>query len=1022
MSTIGDKPRLRLATEASAGSDGAPIVVAPPPGRDTPAMRQYYAAKRDFPGHVVFFRIGDFYELFDDDAVTASRALGLTLTRRSEGVPMAGVPHHSAEGYFRRMLAQGFRLAICDQTEDASLAKGSVVQRAVTRVLTPGALVDESLLEEDRTSALAAVQFLADDHAAAALVDVSTGDFRVFDGKPDLVAAELSRLAPAEVLYAETADGVMPARTGALLDELRRASGGGRCAPRGRPAWRFRARESLEALLGHFGVASLAGFGLRDDDACVGPAGAALQFLLENSAPGANLPSGEGRASDAAGGREVAPRRGLSHLRPPKRETPGDFLTLDAASMRALEIEQTIRAVASGGGAAADRAAGDGSLLGLFLLGPSAPRTAMGKRLVREWLRRPLARLEAIEERLGRVAALVNDARARGALRDALGEVQDVARIAARAALGRATARDIVALGRSLAAIEALGAAVAGVAELSALAGQLAAARAALAPLSSRILERCVDSPPGHLRDGGLFRDGVDAELDECRGLERDASSWLAAYQARLAETHGLPGIKVGYNRVFGYYIELPQAQSRRAPAELVRKQTLKNAERYTTPELKEFEEKVTTARSRAVAREQALFEALCAEASRAAEQTLAFADAAAALDALACFAEKASRRGWARPRVVGEAVMDIAQGRHPVLDELLENDFVPNDLRLGVGELFAVGEPAPGGAAACLPCMALITGPNMGGKSTYIRQAALLTVLAHAGSFVPAERAVIGLADRVFTRVGADDALHAGQSTFMVEMTETANILHHATAKSLVILDEIGRGTSTLDGLALAWAIAERLAGREAGTEARRHGVTEGGEARCPRTLFATHYHEITRLEEELPGRVVNLHVAVREWAPEGATATDAAHPEVVFLHRILPGRADRSYGVQVARLAGLPSAVVLRARELLETLTVSHGAEGASGAGGAGDAPEDGSKNAPSRSRLVGGAAGARRGRKADAGEGAAQAELFAPEPAAPPATHPVVEELKGMNLDAMTPLQAFDALRRMRESLGP
>jgi DNA mismatch repair protein MutS len=568
--------------------------------------------------------------------------------------------------------------------------------------------------------------------------------------------------------------------------------------------------------------------------------------------------------------------------------------------------------------------------------------------------------------------------------------VQDVARIAGRVALGRATPRDVVGLGRSLSRLDA----IAGTIENApAFAGDLAAlggVRATLAPVAAMILEQCREDPPAHLREGGLFKDGCDPDLDEARLLQRDASSWLAAYQKELSEAHGLPNLKVGYNRVFGYYIELPAAQARNAPVVFTRKQTLKNAERYTTPQLKEFEDKVTTAEARAIERERVLFERLCERAAACIPAVAGYAKVVSELDVLACFAERAVRRGWARPEMTEGPVLKILGGRHPVLEEVLGDSFVPNDVELGAerwrdveteggrdGEAEEAGsQQGPGGGnstaeydgrgLSVAPSLALITGPNMAGKSTFIRQTALLVLLAHAGSFVPAQEATIGVTDRIFTRVGADDALHAGQSTFMVEMTETASILNNVTGRSLVILDEIGRGTSTLDGLSLAWAIAEHLAGAD-------------GLAYRPRTLFATHYHELTELEERLGGRVQNLHVAVREWGDQ-----------IIFLHRILPGRTDRSYGVHVAKLAGIPTRVIERAREVLATLTVhQHGLEGT----GPGDVPA------------------ASAGARATNG----QLSLFTEY-----VNHPALDELRELKLDALSPIQAFDALRRLKEQL--
>ena len=898
-----------------------------PARRDTPAMRQYAEFKRRHPECVLFFRMGDFYEMFDDDAELASRVLGLTLTQRSEGIPMAGLPYHQLDTYLRRMIDAGHRVAVCDQVQDASEAKG-VVERAVTRVVTPGTLVEESLLRDDTPNTLASVCFLGSGdgpevRVGGAAVELSTGAFTLFDCAAGELPDELARLAPSEALFADAGSGEAPRRVSRALEPL----GIGATA---RPAWHFRAGDALEALLGQYGVRTLAGFGLRDDDPAVPAAGAIVRYLRETQALDlGDTPTSEGASSGSASA-TLARARTLAHLAPPRRDDPDRFLRIDGASLRALEVERTVRGDAE-----------EGSLLGVFR--KDACRTAMGKRLLREWLRRPLRDAGAVEARQACVATLVEDPVTARALGDALGGVQDVARIAARVSLGRATPRDLAGLGASLGRAGAVADALEGAPAFGEIVGRIAALRESLDPVAGEIASSCVERPPARLSEGGLVRDGVDAELDEARALRRDAGAWLAAYQARLAETHDLPNLKVGFNKVFGYYIELPRAQSKRAPEAFTRKQTLKNAERYITPELKDHEEKVLGAEDRALAREREVFQHLCSLVAARVGEAARYAEAVAELDALACFARVASRRGWTRPEVTEAPGLEIRQGRHPVLDEILGEDFVPNDCELG--------GPSGGG-----PALALITGPNMSGKSTFIRQVALLTLLAHTGSFVPAERAVVGLCDRIFTRVGADDALHRGQSTFMVEMVETANILHNAGPRSLVILDEIGRGTSTLDGLALARAIAEHLA--DAGA----------------RTLFATHYHELTDLADEASERVTNLHVSVREWGDE-----------VVFLHRILPGRTDRSYGIHVARLAGLPDSAVRRARTLLESLAVSHAG------------PANGAARAPS------------------------------PPPAQPGLfteylPHPVIEELKALDLDRLTPMDAFDALRGLRRAVEP
>ncbi|GJQ28298.1 MAG: DNA mismatch repair protein MutS [Phycisphaerae bacterium] len=890
--------------------------------RDTPAMQQYNRFKKRHPGCVLLFRIGDFYEMFDDDAVAVSKAIGLTLTQRTEGVPMAGVPFHQLETYLRKLIAAGFRVAVAEQLIEASQAKG-VVPRAVTRVLTPGTLVDETLIDPEAPGALAAIAFTQPGDAstaAFAVVEVSTGEFVIGERAADELKDELARRGVRELLYCDSGEGAPPPRVARVLDSLRLHG-----TPR--PAWTFRPGEALDALREHYGVATLAGFGLADDDPALAPAGAILRYLRETQ----TIADEDARA---AGNIRLA-RASLKHLRPPRREDAARHCVIDAVSLRSLEIERTIRGDERGAG----------SLLSIFLGSGRAGvcRTAMGRRMVRDYLCRPLRDADAIKARQDTVAALVDDRMLAERLGTLLDGIQDTPRIAARLAMARVTPRDLVGLARSLDRAAGLRDLTAGLPAFARLHAALNAAAEVLVPLATSLLASCVDDPPPHLREGGLVRDGVDPALDEARLLQRDAGTWLAQYQQSLIQKYTLPSLKVGYHRVFGYHIELPAAQARSAPPELTRTQTLRNAERFTTPELRDFERKVTTAEARALERERELFAELCARAHEHLDPIARFGVAVAELDALLAFADKAVQRGWTRPAIVEEPVLHIHGGRHPVLDESLGSSFVPNDAELGDH------------AGKSEPRLALITGPNMAGKSTYIRQTALLVLLAHAGSFIPADRATLGVVDRIFTRLGADDALHAGQSTFMVEMIETANILNHASPHSLVVLDEVGRGTSTLDGLSLAWAIVEHLAGG-------------------PRTLFATHYHELTDLEERLPGRVKNLHVAVREWPAGGE------HAEIVFLHRILPGRTDKSYGLHVARLAGMPASVVARGREVLASLAVHH---------------------APTASAIP-------------------------PKPAPPDGQfslfteyvpHPAVEALREIKLDALTPLQAFDELRRLQ-----
>ncbi|MCE9590618.1 MAG: DNA mismatch repair protein MutS [Planctomycetes bacterium] len=918
----------------------------------SPAMRQYQQFKTQHPGCVLFFRMGDFYEMFFEDAVLANRVLGVTLTQRTEGVPMAGVPFHSVEGYLRRMIQAGHRVAVCEQMEEAALAKG-VVRREVTRVITPGTLTDDSLLEEGKQYPLAAVLFHdagdnPDATASLAWVELSTGDFRTATLPVADLTDEMARVAPSELLYVETADGKPPARVRLLTESFT-------CAATGRPGWQFHRDEAVETLKRQFGVASLAGFGIEDSDPALGPASALVHYLLETQRVGQQPGS-----SPATPGSH--PR--IAHLQPPRRFTRTDHMVIDTTSLRSLEVERTTRA----GGT-------EGSLLAVM----QGCVTAMGKRTLRQWLCFPLARREPIEERQRVVGAMVDDERFLGELSASLEGVQDVQRILGRIAVGRATPRDLVGLGKSASHAAKLAAVLAERPSVKPYHARVHDIAAPLGELSNLITASCVESPPGHLREGGLIRDGYDAPLDECRLLMQDGSTWLASYQKTLIETSGIPSLKVGFNKVFGFYIELTATHRDKAPAAWHRKQTLKNAERFITPELKEYEGKVLSAEQRAVAREGELFFQLCNKAQEKMAALQRFAEVVAELDVLACFARKARRRRYVRPTLVDEPTLIIRAGRHPVLDEVLGDQFVPNDVDLGCGKKVQSPESrvqsqdqektpeTPGSESPTLDSglrtldsssLALITGPNMAGKSTYIRQAALITLLAHTGSFVPAEEAIVGLCDRIFTRIGASDELHTGRSTFMVEMTETANICHHATAGSLVILDEIGRGTSTLDGLSLAWAIAEHLAGRG-----------------C-RTLFATHYHELTALADRFPN-VTNLNVTVREW-----------QDQIVFLHRIAPGSTNRSYGIHVAKIAGLPPGVVERANELLGQLSVSHAA------------PDTAAISHPAQPPP-----------KPAGRDG--QMSLFTEY-----LDHPVVDDLRKIDITRLSPLEAFERLRKLSE----
>jgi len=822
-------------------------VNAPHTSADTPVMRQFLDIKKGYPDAILMFRMGDFYEMFFDDATTVAPVLDIAVTSRDKGiecpVPMAGVPYHAIGGYLRTLVERGFKVAICEQMEtpeQAKLRKGpKIVRREVVRVVTPGVLVDEEHLRSEEPNYLAAIVTgggltasggpeAGDSGFGVAALDVSCGEFlalRCADAGG--LRAALSRLAPREIL----ADAGLHAW-------LREALGPG--CPR------------LEAR----------------DPRAIAPELVARVHHLRAESGGEPLQIVEARAAamTLAYAEETQPGHTLLIHRLRRHEI-GDRLILDETSLRNLEIFKTLR---------------DCQRRGSLLWAVDATRTAMGARMLREWLGAPLRELGAIRERQDAIAALLAAPQIRGELQDRLRDVRDIVRLAARARLGTASPRELGALRQSLAALPGVHAQVA----------ELAARPPALLDLGGDMLSDLhvelsrvlVDEPPAHTREGGIVRPGADAELDRQHGLRDGGREALAAIEARERERTGIANLKVQHNRVFGYFIEVMKTQLARVPADYIRKQTTSNAERYVTPELAEHETAVLGAQAAALEREQGLFLALREQVSAAGERLCQVGEALARLDVLAGLAEIAQAHGYVRPELTDEPVLEIEEGRHPVVERMLgAGRFVPNNLGL------RAGAGSVGGAARFL----LVTGPNMGGKSTVMRMAALIAVLAHAGCYVPAVRARVGLVDRVFTRVGAADDLGRGDSTFMVEMRETAAILSQATPRSLVLLDEIGRGTATFDGLALAWAITEFL----------------HDQIGC-RTLFATHYHEMTALSEKLAG-LRNVHVAVHE-----------DRGTIVFLHRVEPGAAERSYGIQVGRLAGLPASVLRRAHKLLARL----------------------------------------------------------------------------------------------------
>lgn len=856
----------------------------------TPMMQQYLDAKAACPDALLLFRMGDFYELFHDDARTAARVLQLTLTSRDKGenpVPMAGFPHHQLESYLGKLIVAGFRVAICDQVEDPAQAKG-LVRREVTRIVTPGTVTDDALLDPRQSNYLAAIA--PGESTGVGWVELSTGRFFAACFPPTRLADELARIGPSECLLAEGETPSLNFDNERLL-VTRRSS------------WSFALRQATECLNKHFGVASMEGFGFVDSDApAIRAAGAILEYLRETQ------------------------KASLAHIDRLVKYSAGAVLEIDEATRRSLELKATIR-----------EGRREGSLLAVL----DRTATAMGSRLLADWLSNPLTDIEAINERLDAVGELVRDSGLLAALQEQLRGVYDLERLIARVTTGRASPRDLSFIGRTLRSLPQLKAKI--VARGSPMLRRLEGELDLCPDLRGQLDAALVDDCPLASREGGFIRTGFSAELDALRELTSGGKQWIARYQAEEAERSGISSLKVGFNKVFGYYIEVTHTHGDKIPAHYIRKQTVKNAERYITPELKEYEEKVLTADEKSQQLEYSLFLELRDAVAAAGRRLQTTAGILSQLDVLSGLADLARARNYCRPQMVEQPALSILDGRHPVLDLTLnDGSFVPNDTQLGANEGMTL----------------LITGPNMAGKSTYIRQVALLTLMAQMGSFVPAREATIGIADRIFARVGASDELSRGQSTFMVEMTETARILNTATARSLVILDEIGRGTSTYDGLSLAWAVVEHL-----------HDVVG-----C-RTLFATHYHELTALAESLPA-VRNYNVAVREW-----------QDKVIFLHKIVAGAADKSYGIHVARLAGVPGATIERAKQVLAHL-------------------ENADLDADGHSKL------ARRGKRIARGE--IQLTLFQP------AEHPLLEELRRLDLDDTTPRAALERLAKWQTEL--
>jgi len=804
-----------------------------PQDADTPLMTQYHLVKSRHPDAVLFFRMGDFYEMFYEDARIGSMVLGIALTSRGHGkagdVPLAGFPYHALDVYLAKMIRAGYRVAICDQIEDPKFAKG-VVKRDVTQVVTPGTVIEENLLESGRNNFLSSV-FIKDRSCGLASADVSTGEFSVTEFPVEKLAEEILSVGPAEILAAaDQAEHIQNglSRSGRTVLVTKREN------------WWFNRNAGYEMLTRHFGTSSLKGFGCEDLDTGLSAAGAVLNYLRDTQ------------------------KNDLLHIRRIRRYSDNDFMILDAAARRNLEITSTLAGQEK-----------EGTLLSIL----DRTRTPMGSRTLASWLSRPLKHIVPIRRRLDAVEELAGDRAVRRKIREGLKGMNDLERLIARVVTKRASPRDVSALARTLESIPDIRQPLADLKT-----DYPSAVRNGLEPctdLTGRVRAALTDDPPAHLSDGGTIRQGYNTELDDLRNMSFSGKDWIARLQKTERERTGISSLKVDYNRVFGYYIEVTKPHLNKVPEGYIRKQTMVNAERFITPELKDMEEKILKAEEKSADLERRLFDALRDFVSTFSESVQENGRLLGELDCLASLADVAEEHRYVKPVVDEGGAIVIEEGRHPVVERLLPpgSPFVPNDVLLDADEQQIL----------------IITGPNMAGKSTYIRQAGLIVLLAQMGSFVPCRSARIGVVDRIFTRVGAQDNLAAGESTFLVEMNETANILNNATPKSLILLDEIGRGTSTFDGLSIAWAVAEHLHNQP--------------RIRA-KTLFATHYHELTELALILP-RVKNYNVAVKEWGDH-----------IVFLRKIVPGGCDHSYGIQVARLAGLPAEVVNRAKEILRNL----------------------------------------------------------------------------------------------------
>jgi DNA mismatch repair protein MutS len=832
----------------------------------TPSRQQYLDIKRQHPNEILLFRLGDFYETFDEDAEITARELDIVLTSRPVGkgvrVPLAGIPYHAVDNYLARFIEKGYHVAICEQMGDTPV--NGLVPRKVVRIVTPGTVTEPGLLPGDSNNYLASV-ILDERSASVAYADITTGEFAVIELPLEAIRAELTRLHPAEILRPENQT---------LNDVFQ-----GHQTPY--PAWKFEPGKCEETLLAHFKASTLEGFGIKGNNLSVRSAGAILQYLKDTQPNALTL---------------------LTSLR---SYSINEFMTLDASTRRNLELDETLRGERKG------------SLLGTL----DHTITPMGKRMMHQWVSHPLLNVQKIHRRQDGVQHFFDNGMKRAEIRNVLKPLADLERLVNRVMAGQAQPRDLVAMRDTLGQLPVIKEVIDE--KSSVISNQWSVCQEELLLLQNAI----DDDPPATLQNTGIIRSGYSQELDSVIDASKHARDWIANLEAVEREKTGLKTLKVGYNKVFGYYIEISRGAADKAPEHYIRKQTLVNAERFITPEMKEYETLVLNAEDRIREIELRLFKEICAELSKSAFKLLDTARALAELDVLSALAEVAALGGYSRPEVHEGSDLEIHEGRHPVVEQSLHGErYIPNDVIFEKGEIVRV-----------------ITGPNMSGKSTYLRQTALIALMAQIGSFVPADSAKIGLVDRIFTRIGAQDEIHAGQSTFMVEMVEAANILHHATSRSLLILDEIGRGTSTYDGLSIAWGIIEFI---------HNHPHLRA------KTLFATHYHELTQLAELLPG-VRNYNVAVSE-----------ADNTVVFLHKIVPGGADKSYGIHVAQLAGLPGPVIQRANEIMAELEKSSG-----------------------------------RAMRLNP-QAAQQASLF-------PETSPLLDELKEVDVNSLSPIEALNKL---------